>query len=283
MKEKIENLKKEIKSRDPLFFRKIIEKKVSDKELLDKELMILNYFDQDSNSYLRYILDVTSNGSIIEISYPNSKEAIEEKKYSLIKNNYLVKPYFENYYKLNLNEDVNWKKSERANFRQILENISLQKSNKGYWLSGKFGIGKTFMSICFLNFAAEQGEKVAYLSMPEFALFYGTTAEENKKLNDKIEAYKNADVLLFDDIGAEKTSEWFRNNIFFSILNVREQKAKLTLFTSNLTIEEYRKKILLNQSASEKLAVARIIERIYSLVDEIKIISNENYRLNKMK
>lgn len=52
-----------------------------------------------------------------------------------------------------------------------------------------------------------------------------------------LEAVKRIDVLILDDIGTEKLSPWV-NEIFYSILNDRMTGNKITIFTSNGTIEE---------------------------------------------
>jgi len=50
---------------------------------------------------------------------------------------------------------------------------------------------------------------------------------------------KSIDVLILDDIGTEKPTNWV-NEIFYSILNDRMTAKKITIFTSNCNIEELK-------------------------------------------
>ena len=93
-------------------------------------------------------------------------------------------------------------------------------------------------------------------------------------LEGTIAYLENVDLLLIDDIGAEKVSEWSRDEILGTILQTRMNNYKTTFFTSNYTIDE-----LENHFAKDgdKVAAARIIERIKYLCEDIAI-EGENRR-----
>lgn len=280
MNEKTELIKNRIKEYDLKLYKKFISFSVSENEILDKENIILNYLSQDKNSYFIYVIDVSENGKILEYSKVNSKKIDLNYKLSKIKENYLLG--FENneLYKIDLFKDVYKKKDREILFRKVESIIEGRINNtftKGYWLKGNFGVGKTYLSIAFLNKLAEKSNKVAYLFLPDFALSFVSNFQENVTFLNRIEFYKNANVLLIDDIGSEKTSEWFRNNILLTILNYREQNKKLTLFTSNISINSYQKKLILKSDEQERLSSLRIIERIKALADEIEL-KGKNYR-----
>lgn len=52
-----------------------------------------------------------------------------------------------------------------------------------------------------------------------------------------MEDIKKVDVLMLDDMGAEKPTKWV-SEVFYNILNARMTSGKITLFTSNYAIEE---------------------------------------------
>lgn len=52
-----------------------------------------------------------------------------------------------------------------------------------------------------------------------------------------ISKIKEADIVIFDDIGAEKSTEWVRERLY-TIINFRVSEGKTTIYTSNLSIDE---------------------------------------------
>ena len=85
---------------------------------------------------------------------------------------------------------------------------------------------------------------------------------------------ENVDLLLLDDIGAEKVSEWSRDEILGTILQSRMNNYKTTFFTSNYTIDELEDKL---SNKTDKVAAARVVERIKVLTDDIEL-KGENRR-----
>lgn len=72
-----------------------------------------------------------------------------------------------------------------------------------------------------------------------------------------IDKYVYVDVLILDDIAVEKSSEWAYSSLYW-IINQRMQKNKLTIITSNYTLEELMEKGYLD---------ARIVRRIKKSYD----------------
>ncbi|MGL4791894.1 MAG: ATP-binding protein, partial [Anaerotignaceae bacterium] len=62
-------------------------------------------------------------------------------------------------------------------------------------------------------------------------------SEDKEDYLTLIKEIKEIDVLLLDDFGVERNSEWV-NEIFYSIINDRMTSRKITLFTSNYKMEE---------------------------------------------
>ena len=94
---------------------------------------------------------------------------------------------------------------------------------------------------------------------------------------DTIDYLENVDLLLIDDIGAEKVTEWSRDEILGTILQHRMNNYKTTFFTSNLTIEELEQHLIISSNIDEKVKARRIIERIKQLTEDIELIG-ENKR-----
>lgn len=155
--------------------------------------------------------------------------------------------------------------------------------NKGFYLYGKPGVGKTYLSLTFANTAAHKYNKtICVIYLPELvetikSSFSNKANQEQMQL--RIEDIKRADIVFFDDVGAEYATEWFYSNYFLTLLNFRISSNKLTFFNSNLSINEYRRKILSKIKASDsKLITDRIIERILGLVNNFEIKIQDDKR-----
>ena len=83
--------------------------------------------------------------------------------------------------------------------------------------------------------------------------------------NEKFNYIKKSPLLLLDDIGAENTSNWSRDEVLGPILQYRMEEDLPTFFTSNLTIEELENALSTTQSGSDRVKARRIIERIKQL------------------
>ena len=85
------------------------------------------------------------------------------------------------------------------------------------------------------------------------------------------------DLLLLDDIGAETTTPWNRDEILGTILQYRMDNKKATFFTSNLNIKKLENHFITSNKDEEVIKARRIIERVKYLTDELELIG-ENKR-----
>ena len=76
-----------------------------------------------------------------------------------------------------------------------------------------------------------------------------------------------------DDIGAENSSSWSRDEVLGPLLQYRMDNNLPTFFTSNLTIEELEKALSISSSGVDKVKARRIIERIKQLSITQELIS----------
>jgi len=148
-------------------------------------------------------------------------------------------------------------------------------TNKGLYLHGNFGTGKTYLVAALLNeLNNKYGVNIEIVYFPELL----RKLKENLNLvGDKLYYLENVSVLLLDDIGAEKVTEWGRDEILGTILQTRMNNGMPTFFTSNLTIPELEKHLSLTKDNEDLVKAKRIIERIKYLTDDIELLGN-NYR-----
>lgn len=159
--------------------------------------------------------------------------------------------------------------------KEYYDNYDPYKSCKGLYLHGNFGTGKSFLIAALLNELKNKfGVRIEIVYFPELLR---KLKEDLNLVGDKLYYLENVDVLLLDDIGAEKVTEWGRDEILGTILQTRMNKGKHTFFTSNLTISELEKHLSITKDSEDSVKAKRIIERIKYLTDDIELLGN-NYR-----
>ena len=155
-------------------------------------------------------------------------------------------------------------------------NYDFSKTMKGLYLHGNFGCGKTFLISALLHELREK--KNATVEIIYFPEILRELKSDWELYNLKMRYYQSVDILCIDDIGAEKVSEWGRDEVLATILQSRMEQNLTTFFTSNLTLEELEQHFLLNEKGEEKIKARRIMERIKQLSEDMELIS-ENRRI----
>lgn len=112
---------------------------------------------------------------------------------------------------------------------------------KGLYLFGTPGVGKTHIAMAVLQEHLNHGSGLFY-TMPTLANELRTLAKDDEKLTEIINKIKDADLLVLDDFGAEKWTEYIGERMF-SILNDRNANQKLLIITSNLSLDELADKM----------------------------------------
>lgn len=157
-----------------------------------------------------------------------------------------------------INTNVYSNKEEIDKLIKILQNnIETQKFNT-ILLSGETGTGKTFLSKSYLK-TYILTDKLG-LFIPSFNLGnelrkYHIDFDENKSLD----RYLEPDLLVVEDLGTENMYNNITNEYLLVILNERQEANKLTLFTTNLTLNDIKERYterflsrLLDKNASLK-------------------------------
>lgn len=109
------------------------------------------------------------------------------------------------------------------------ENIA---AGKGLLLAGPCGTGKTHLGCAILNCALENGHTASYWNVPEMfdALLPGRA--DICRRGDILDKAYMAQILLLDDLGAEKSSEWTQKQLTI-IIDARYRDNKPTIITTN--------------------------------------------------
>ena len=105
-------------------------------------------------------------------------------------------------------------------------------------LTGKSGLGKTFLMRCMANRLIERGYNVLLVSAGRFFQaarnhYFGNDEDE---LNEMLEA----DVLMIDDLGTEPMMQNITVEQLFRVINERQNANRSTVFSSNLDLGELK-------------------------------------------
>lgn len=158
----------------------------------------------------------------------------------------------------------------------FIKNYDPNKKQKGLYLYGSFGSGKTYLVSAMFNELAKDGVKSAIIFWPEYLVNLKSSFGQSD-YQEKIDKIKKVPLLLVDDIGAETTTSWSRDEVLCPIMQYRMQEGLPTFFTSNLDIDLLEQHLATSKNGIEEVKAKRVIERIIALTEKEDLIS-KNYR-----
>lgn len=146
-----------------------------------------------------------------------------------------------------------------------------QSFHKGLYLTGPFGVGKTYLLGAIANDLAQSGIASTMVHFPTYTVELKDSISKGT-VQRKVDQLRKAQVLMLDDIGAESFSKWIRDDVLGIILQYRMQEMKPTLFSSNKTMAELTAFLSGTEDGSEEeLTGKRIMERVRFLATEIPV------------
>jgi DNA replication protein DnaC len=95
-------------------------------------------------------------------------------------------------------------------------------------------VGKTHLAVAVMNeIITKKRVPSLFVTVPELLdNMRGAYNDPGRDIDEWMDSVKNADLLLLDDLGAERANEWVRERIFV-IVNHRYREELPTIFTSN--------------------------------------------------
>lgn len=164
--------------------------------------------------------------------------------------------------------------------RRIRENIlkipavkTELKKDRWLYIQGDNGTGKTmwasFVLLDSITSAYELNRRV-FINVPELLMKFRGTFESKQSLEEVLSYYAKIPLLILDDLGVEKTTDWV-NEIFYLLINRRYEAMLPTVITSNFTLHDLQ----------EKFGDRRIVDRIKEM-SEVVHLDGDNFRENRL-
>jgi DNA replication protein DnaC len=118
------------------------------------------------------------------------------------------------------------------------------KTGAGLFVFGPPGVGKTHAVAAIVNSCIKQEYSAIFQSVPELLSRLRATYRSRSEVTEEnlLDELNECDLLVLDDIGAEKWSEWVEEKLY-SIIDMRYRQKKPLIITSNYSLDDFNKAI----------------------------------------
>jgi primosomal protein DnaI len=168
------------------------------------------------------------------------------------------------------------RKSVLAKVKQVIVNYQKGLANKGFYLHGSYGSGKTYILANLAKILVSSNARVIFSYYPDLVRkikgYIGKTEFE-----EIIDELKNIEVLILDDFGGESPNSYIRDEVLLPILQERMAYNRLTFMSSNLNTEQVLEHLAEGRTGVDMTRASRVWERMKVLMDWIEL-QDKNYR-----
>ena len=150
---------------------------------------------------------------------------------------------------------------ETVIFKTDIDNLDY---NDGIFVSGPSSCGKSYPIIALCNEFVSENKKCSYVEVRNFLESLKNVLKSPEEYSSLMSKVKEVDVLVLDNLGDEKISEWTRDDVISGILDYRIKNQLLTYVTSSYTLDELSKLYDVSNVKADvgKIKANKFIERI---------------------
>lgn len=154
--------------------------------------------------------------------------------YLLEKSNLPLKYLKNNPLKMLSENNLSLINGESLDLELLSSYVEISDDKNWFYISGEVGVGKTHIAVALAQLYLLQEESVYFANLAKLLEDLRPDSENKKQVMQKVLTCK---VLILDDIGKEKLSEWVLERLFI-IVNERYAWDRKIIFTSNITLED---------------------------------------------
>ena len=150
--------------------------------------------------------------------------------------------------------------------------MEFPNTDEGLLLTGPVGIGKTHLAVSILKGLAERGFTCLFYEFGSLLKEIQDSYNPNTKSSELsiLRPVLEADVLVLDELGASKPTDWVRDTMTH-IINTRYNDRRLTVFTTNYPDERTNDR----EETLEDRVGARLRSRLYEMCRTVKITGSD--------
>ena len=147
-------------------------------------------------------------------------------------------------------------------------------NDRGALFMGTVGIGKTHLAVSILKGLTERGFNCLFYEFGALLKEIQGSYNSNTRASELtvLAPIFDAEVLVLDEIGASKPTDWVRDTMAH-IINTRYNDKKLTIFTTNYLDERRTER---DETLEDRIGV-RLRSRLFEMCKTI-VIGGEDYR-----
>ncbi len=146
--------------------------------------------------------------------------------------------------------------------------VKIGTAPQGLLLHGSVGTGKTFASACISNYLMENGKTVLVMNLGLYLIKLKKEWDEAE--SNVLEYVKHCDLLVIDDFGVEKVTEFVLDKAF-ALIDTRYRAEKPLIITTNLSLKEITDKF-----------GSRISDRLQEMCYPLRV-EGQSKRLNRKR
>lgn len=141
------------------------------------------------------------------------------------------------------------------------EDFAYQPDHKWLIMWGRRGNGKTHLCAAVANHLVNAGIAALFMTMPDLLASLRQAMDlqantEQESYSGRMNTFKNAPVLILDDLGAEGNSDW-SDAVLFEILDYRYRNRLPTMMVTNCALDAFDPRIA---SRMQDTALSTVIE-----------------------